>query len=510
LLFLDRIRKSITVSKWEYMAFFIMIVVASFLRLWDLSAVGFNNDEAIYSGQAATLAGFDEFQDHFSIFRAHPLLLQFILSILFSSFSISDTVARVVPAVFGVLIVILTYLIGRTLFDRNVAIFSAVVISLLPYHIIISRQVLLDVPLSFFTLLAFFFITSHMKSPKVSLWLYLIGASAGLSFLSKEIGIFTLVTSIVSLFLIRTFSFKNLTIIMISFILASSPYWIPIATIQEAQNAFLAYWYWQTSREPNQPDTFYLKMLSQEALGYVLFALAIVAIAYSFIKKIINPVILLLLLWIGIPLIVLHTLDVKGYHFLFSIVPFFVVLGISFFSTDLFKKVPKYGIVAISIIALIFAFSGPPLHFLFQIPPINLVGSGGEPYSREAAIWIRDNIPSTATFLTLDTRTANVIKFYSNNDAFSLHANKNPAYEKIDNSDFAVLSGKIDYLVLESHLAERLPYLKQEAIEIHQLVQKFNGSIIHTEYKSQVDNKGENTLKPAVIIYSLNSFKENN
>lgn len=492
----------------EFWFLILIIAASSVVRLWDLSAVGFNNDEAIYSGQAATLAGFNEFQEHFSIFRAHPLLLQFVLSIGFTSFGVSDTIARVAPAILGVSIVIFTYLIGKALFDKKTAMIAAVVISILPYHVIISRQVLLDVPMSFFTVLAFFFITRHMKSPGKTHWLYLIGVSAGLSFLSKEIGIFTLLTSIVSLFFIKTFSFRNLIIIIIPFILASSPYWIPVIAIQEAHDAFLAYWYWQNSREANQPDTFYLRILSQEALGYILFALTIISIVYAFINKIIKPPILLLLVWIGIPLVALHTFDVKGYHFLFSIIPFLVLLGISFLLSDWFKKVPRYEIVALAFIPLIFAFSGPPLHYLFQIPPINLVGSGGEPYAREAAIWLKDNIPNTATLLTLDTRTANVIKFYSNNDVFSLHGNKNPAYDTIGNSDLAVLSGKIKYLVYETHLAERLPYLKQEADEMNRLVQKFNGTSIHIEYKSQVDNKGKITLEPALIIYSLNSFTE--
>lgn len=502
------IRRQINSSRHEYIAIIIIIIIASILRISDLSGVGFNNDEAIYSGQAATLAGFNEFREHFSIFRAHPLLLQFTISILFTNFGISDTIARLVPAVFGVAIVLLTYLIGKALFDKKIAMVAAVVISILPYHVIVSRQVLLDVPLAFFTVLAFFFVTRHMKSPRQTYWLYLIGISAGLSFLSKEIGVFTLLTSIVSLFLIKTFSFRNLIIIIVSFILASSPYWIPIMTIHEAQDSFLAYWYWQNSRDPNHPETFYFRMLSQEVLGYMLLALNAISIVYAFVKKTMKPVILLLLLWIGIPLIFLHTLDVKGYHFLYSIVPFFVLLGISFLSSDWFKKIPKYGIVTLAFIPLVIVLSGPPLHYLFQLPPINLVGSGGEPYSREAAIWIRDNVPNSATLLTLDTRTANVIKFYSNNDAFSLHANKNPAYETIDNSDFAVLSGKINYLVYEAHLAERLPYLKQEADEIDRLIQKFNGAPIHTEYMSHVDKSGIIRIKPALIIYSLNPYME--
>ena len=118
-----------------------IILGASFVRLWDLGANGFNNDEAIYGGQAASLAGYEEFEKHFSIYRAHPLLLQFMVSIILGSFGILDNVARVVPAVLGILTVLVTYLIGKQLYDTKVALIAALVLALLPYHIILSRQV---------------------------------------------------------------------------------------------------------------------------------------------------------------------------------------------------------------------------------------------------------------------------------------------------------------------------------------------------------------------------------
>jgi len=112
------LKERINHSKLEFSLLVLIIISASLIRLWDLGAVGFNNDEAIYSGQAATLAGYNEFQNLFTIYRAHPLLLQFMISILFGNFGISDTIARILPSVLGIFTIILTYLIGRTLYDR--------------------------------------------------------------------------------------------------------------------------------------------------------------------------------------------------------------------------------------------------------------------------------------------------------------------------------------------------------------------------------------------------------
>jgi hypothetical protein len=173
------------------------------------------------------------------------------------------------------------------------------------------------------------------------------------------------------------------------------------------------------------------------------------------------------------------------------------------------QKIPNYRIIIVILIPLIFIFSGQPLHFILQIPPINLVGSGGEPYSREAAIWIRDNVSPEGVFLTLDTRTANVIKYYSNNDALALHANRNPAYTQVDNPDEFILNGKISYLVYDVYLSEKLRYLKEETKELNELITKYNATPIYTEYNTGTENNGKNSTKPALIIYSLNGIEEN-
>ena len=502
-------KRRLNLSKGEYLLLIIIILAASLVRLWDLDSNGFNNDEAIYSGQAATLAGHKEYGEHFSIYRAHPLLLQYFVSVMFANFGISDTIARLVPAILGIFTVIVTYMIGKILYDKKVAFIAAFVLALLSYHIIVSRQVMLDASLTFFFTLTLYFFVLHLKKPKEAHWLFLVGASAGLSFLSKEIGIFALITSIVCLFLIKGFNFRNIIIVASSFVLVSSPYWLPILTIPEAHDAALAYWNWQASRDPNQSADFYLTLISQEVLGYILTGLFILSVIYSLATRDISkPSVFILLVWIGIPLIIFQFLAVKGYAFASPTITPFVLLGVSFLFSDWMKKLPHHRIFVIGLIPLIFVFSGPMLHYLFQIPPIQLVGSGGEPYAREGAIWIRDNVPQKGIFLTIDIRTANVIRYYANNEALSLHSNNNPAYIQIDNPDLPILNGKIDYLVYETYLVEQFPYLKGEAKELNQLIIKYSGIPIHTEYETYTDTNGKNLIKPALIIYSLDGIKQ--
>ena len=495
-------------TKLEISFLVVLVIVASVVRFWDLGYIGFNNDEAIYSGQAATLAGFEEYGEHFSIFRAHPLLVQYFVSILFGNFGISDTIARIVPAIFGIFAVIITYMVGRNLYDRRIAMISALVVTILPYHILISRQVLLDISLSCFYTLTLFFVSQYL-SRKEGYWLYFVGVSAGLTFMSKEVGIFALIVSLLCLFLIKSLNRKNILVIISTFLLTSSPFWIPVLIIPDARDASLSYWNWQTSRDPNQDYDFYFTMITQESLGYVLTGLFALSVIYSFVSKNIKkPTVFIPLVWIAVPLIIFQVLSVKGFAFTVAVVPVFVLMGISFLFSDWMKKVPHYRIVIIAIIPLIFIFSGPMLHYMFQIPPTNLVGStGGELYAREAATWIRDNVDQKGVYLTVATRTANLIMYYSNNDAIALHANNNPAYKRIDSADLPILNGKINYLVNEPYLVELFPYLRQDSREINNLVIKYNAIPIHTEYGTYVDNSGRNIVKPAIIIYSLQNTK---
>src|SRR4051812_3051412 len=49
-----------------------IVAVGTVLRLWQIGSVGFNSDEAVYSGQGAALLGNAQMAQSFSLFRAHP------------------------------------------------------------------------------------------------------------------------------------------------------------------------------------------------------------------------------------------------------------------------------------------------------------------------------------------------------------------------------------------------------------------------------------------------------
>ena len=118
--------------------FVLTIVGAAVLRLWQVNALGFNSDEAVYAGQAAAIAKVPQLSAIFPIFRAHPLLFQFTLS-LFYHFGASDLMARLLAVAFGLGTVYLAYRVGLELYGPQVGALSGLFMALMPYHVVVSR-----------------------------------------------------------------------------------------------------------------------------------------------------------------------------------------------------------------------------------------------------------------------------------------------------------------------------------------------------------------------------------
>src|SRR6266540_5839475 len=124
----------------------LVMCLAVGIRIWGLNQIGFNTDEAVYSGQAAAIAQFPLLKEIFPFFRAHPLLFQFLLALLFD-FGVSDLAARLLAVAIGVATVFIVYRLGSLLYGEYTGILAALILAVMPYHVVVSRQVLLDGPM---------------------------------------------------------------------------------------------------------------------------------------------------------------------------------------------------------------------------------------------------------------------------------------------------------------------------------------------------------------------------
>ena len=178
----------LTVAQVRVLALVAVLALALAIRLVDLNQVGYNSDEAVYAGQGAAIAQVPVITDLFPVFRAHPLLFQFTLAVLYKLFGMNDVIGRVASAVVGVATVYLVFLLGKRLYGWRAGLIAALLLAVMPYHVVPTRQVLLDGPMALMSTLALYSLARFADSER-PLWLYAAGVSMGLTFLAKETGI---------------------------------------------------------------------------------------------------------------------------------------------------------------------------------------------------------------------------------------------------------------------------------------------------------------------------------
>ena len=165
----------------------VIVAVGAFFRLWQVNALGFNSDEAVYAGQAAAIAEAPGLSEIFPVFRAHPLLFQYVLAVIFK-LGVSDFTARIASVVLGLATVLLVYAVGRRLYSSRTGLWAALFVALMSYHVVVTRQALLDGPMVFFATATLFTLAMYGSTHRPR-WLYATGAMLGLVFLAKEPGV---------------------------------------------------------------------------------------------------------------------------------------------------------------------------------------------------------------------------------------------------------------------------------------------------------------------------------
>ncbi|HTE62520.1 MAG TPA: glycosyltransferase family 39 protein, partial [Solirubrobacteraceae bacterium] len=307
-----------------YLAYLALILaLAAVLRVWQLNSTGFNSDEAVYAGQAAAIAGHPELGELFPIFRAHPLLVQTVLSVGFQ-LHLAEGFERLTVAAIGVATVYLVYELGRLLYGRPAGLIAALLMALMPYHVVVTRQVLLDGPMTFFATLTVLLLARFVLSGR-SGWLYCAGAAMGLTFLSKE-------TSIVLLGAIYAFlaltpelrvRLRDLAVSLgvMALVIAPFPLSLMLAGRTGTGESYLT---WQLLRRPNHDWLFYPATVP-EAIGPLLLLAAVVGL--WLLRREASWRETLLMSWIAVPVVFFWLWPVKGFQYLLPVAPAVAVLA---------------------------------------------------------------------------------------------------------------------------------------------------------------------------------------
>lgn len=485
----------------------IIIIVAFSLRLWDIGWNGFNGDESIYSGQAASLLGNTDFLKDFTIFRAHPLLLQSMVSVAFAIFGIHDVVARMIPVIFGTLTVFMTFHVGRLFFNRNVGLVSSLVLALLPFHIVFSRQVLLDIPLSFFVML-FLYLIFKYKITGSNILCYLTGVSCGMCFISKEVGLITVPIFVIFSFITRTLKINKFFVFLSGFAFSTLPYFFLILIRQDAGSAFFQYTAFQVTRDLRLFSNQYASTLVNEALGYALSLLLIISVFLMWWEsrksrnkssRKYRDQIILLILTIGTIFLFFQLLPSKGDRFMVTLVPPAIILGCSFLVLDSVRRLRVNKLIYVVIVPIIILTTNFFLSSALPIRELQISDNLGTPWHREVALWIKNNTPADAGILTGETRVANILRFYSNHDVYTVEINRNPSYLQVNNPALLILNKNVTILVEDLRPGPFRNFLNKQ---LEKYLEIFDAKLVHVAFEHSFE-AGKESLEPIIRVYRL-------
>ena len=485
------------------------LAVGGFLRFWHLNGLGYNSDEAVYAGQGASIAGVPELQHFFPIFRAHPLLFQVILSIPFSlgggdSGDGSWPRSPALPPCSS------PTRLASLLYGRRAGMVAAGLLAVMPYHVLVSRQVLLDGPETLFATVTLYLLARYAITQR-AVWLYAAGGGLGLTFLSKEVGILFVGSVYAFLALspeIRARA-RDIAIAFVVMTIVILPYPLSLAFAGKSHTGsqFLSY---QLFRRPNHSVFFYPTTVS-EAIGPLLLLVALGGLWLLRGQRTWRET--LLLSWIVVPAIFFELYPVKGFQYLLPIAAPIAILAArtlalwpeqwtriaSRRATARAVSAVATVVVALTLVIPSWGRIQPPSSGKF------LAGSGGIPGGREAGAWIDTHIPAGAEMLAIGPSMANIIQFYGHRRTFGLSVSpnplhRNPVYEPVKNPDLEIRHNDLQYLIWDSYSASRSQFFGDKILRY---ADRYNGRVVHAQTVSVTTPEGRSVKKAVIVIYAV-------
>ena len=484
-------------------------VVAAFLRFWQLTAVGFNSDEAVYAGTAASIAGDQSLRPMFPVFRAHPLLFQTLVALAGHGHRPTEWAARAVPAAIGVAAVVVTYLLGGRLYGRVPGLVGAAILAVMPYHVVVSRQVLLDGLMTLCATAALYCVVryAHTRRP---LWLMSAGAMMGLAVLAKETSV-VLFGGLYAFFALTPairvrLRHQAMALATVVAVAAAHPIVLSLAgRASTGQNYLL----WQMFRRGNHGPQFYLTVVPP-ALGLPVVAAALAGLVW--LRRENGWRERLLLCWMAVPVAFFSLWPVKGYQYLLPVAPAMAVLAARALTrlraAPLLARHPRLPRLVVAA-AIATTLASLAVAAWAQVNPAPtgtfLAGTGGLPGGREAGQWVREHVPAGAQLLASGPSIANVLEFYGGRRVFALSVStnpnsRNPAYVPVPNPDRALRDGQFQYLVWDSYTAARAKFF---ADETRRLVDRYHGVAVFTTTRPVRGRSGHLVVAPVIVIYQV-------
>jgi 4-amino-4-deoxy-L-arabinose transferase-like glycosyltransferase len=341
----------------------------------------------------------------------------------------------------AILSIFLIYSLGTHLFNKKIGLISAFLISINWVFMFYSFRLLTDIPSLFFSALALYFFWAKYEKPRIEkneekpIYLWLAVALGVLSFLTRYIGVLTLVVIAFYLFATRRFSLfkdKNIWIALFVGLLFLSPYFIYSYLTQGSFFPALSVYHGSQATAPHRPfafDTLTFHLPNFLGLFTLLFfVLGFILLMEIFLyfdlilkqKEKTKNSLLFCFLSIVIPLVyfIFGIRAVDARYFIATAPLMFVVsaLGVNFVAEKISNLSGKklYPVIALIIIFIIaFQQLGAANQFI-----VSRIDSYKE--IQEGGLWLKENTPKNAKIITASI-TQN--QYYSERQSYDFYTN---------------------------------------------------------------------------------------
>ncbi len=189
--------------------FWIVLAVTVFLFFFKLGDRSFRNpDEGRYAEIAAEMVKTGDWvepQLYGVGYLRKPILFYWLVAASFKIFGFSEWAARLVPASFGVLGVLLTFFFARKVFNEKIAFTASLILATNVLYLQIGRYLLIDMVFSFFLVAAMylFYLAVHEEKHKTRFY-GLFYVCISLAFLTKGLATLPIIGIISFLYLSLT------------------------------------------------------------------------------------------------------------------------------------------------------------------------------------------------------------------------------------------------------------------------------------------------------------------
>jgi hypothetical protein len=483
-----------------------VVVLAAVVRLWQLTAVGFGGDEAVYAGQAALLAhvpGMDRWFIAASRGNSNFLVTQWLVSLFYRAFGVSDFTPRLLSAIASVATVVLVYLIARQLYaGRRDALFAALVMSISGYTVLLGRLALLDATACFFITAAMYCLTRWLTSDR-SVWLALFVVATAVAIEAKVTN--TLILPIAVLMLLLTGAWRRLTPRRVLVLVPLALLALLPAILQVLTNTggVLDYFSASTARSSAVPWYYYLSVLWSDE-GMLLLAVLLVGVVGAVVRRERSDI--LPLSWLFIYVVFLQVYPLKGFNYLLPLMPPLAVLagrglgGV----VDVLHRVVRWRPALVSAIVAVVLLGS-------QVGSVHAaIHSDRSAGMREAAKWLQANGAGRAGALALSHGSGQyVLSFYGGIDAYPYGrfriatvvpggrvVNTTPRKGGLVPLDWVKVwpprlidEGKVSYLVYQTRPLDDPPEQSQVAgtvteKQFRSMIGRYGGRLVHTVYKN--------------------------